>query len=377
MRARMRVEGNPIPWYYRTAPVVKARIQKQEGRRSHGHRSGAAPRRGGGEPHHRALRAGDRVRPRERAHTGDQPVLHSHPPQPGARRREPAARHRHRRQGSLRRGHAEQRVLDTRAHLRGAAGGERHLSTRIRSPASRSRRSASRIASCTTRAAPSRTACRSTGASGSSARASWATRWRQASGENIAVMMRGHGITTASANVRSATIAACFLEESAGLQIRMLSAAGGDAARIRAFTPEEARLTRDQTGPERHGGGTRVGVLRGRGGHETAGRLARAGGDGRARVLDRGRRPGRAGCGELPRRRGSTRHRVRAEPRLPENLRASTFQSRARYHQFARFLTAASAARASSTTCSTLTAVSRPRRLSMRPSTITVSTLKG
>jgi hypothetical protein len=29
----------------------------------------------------------------------------------------------------------------------------------------------------------------------------------------------------------------------------MLSAAGGDAKRIRAFTLEEARLTRDQTGP--------------------------------------------------------------------------------------------------------------------------------
>jgi len=62
-------------------------------------------------------------------------------------------------------------------------------------------------------------------------------------------MMRGHGVTTANADVRSATIAACFLEESAGLQIRMLSAAGGDAKRIRAFTKEEARLTHDQTGP--------------------------------------------------------------------------------------------------------------------------------
>ena len=68
-------------------------------------------------------------------------------------------------------------------------------------------------------------------------------------GKSIAVMMRGHGITTASGDVRSATIASCFLEESAGLQIRMLSAAGGDAKRIRAFTKEEAALTRDQTGP--------------------------------------------------------------------------------------------------------------------------------
>jgi ribulose-5-phosphate 4-epimerase/fuculose-1-phosphate aldolase len=68
-------------------------------------------------------------------------------------------------------------------------------------------------------------------------------------GGSIAVTMRGHGITTASGDVRSATIAACFMEESAGLQIRMLSAAGGDATRIRAFTKEEALLTRDQTGP--------------------------------------------------------------------------------------------------------------------------------
>lgn len=64
-----------------------------------------------------------------------------------------------------------------------------------------------------------------------------------------AVMMRGHGITTAFADVRAATVAACFLEESAGLQMRMLAAAGGDARKIRAFTREEAEQVRDQTGP--------------------------------------------------------------------------------------------------------------------------------
>ena len=68
-------------------------------------------------------------------------------------------------------------------------------------------------------------------------------------GGGVAVMMRGHGITTAFANVRAATVAACFLEESAGLQMRMLAAAGGDAKRIRAFTRAEAELSRDQTGP--------------------------------------------------------------------------------------------------------------------------------
>ena len=68
-------------------------------------------------------------------------------------------------------------------------------------------------------------------------------------GGSVAVMMRGHGITTAFADVRAATVAACFLEESAALNIRMLSAAGGDGGRIREFTREEAELARDQTGP--------------------------------------------------------------------------------------------------------------------------------
>ena len=65
-------------------------------------------------------------------------------------------------------------------------------------------------------------------------------------GSGIAVMMRGHGITTAAADVRTATIAACFLEESAALQLRMLAAAGGEPKRIRAYTPEEADRVRDQ-----------------------------------------------------------------------------------------------------------------------------------
>ena len=59
-------------------------------------------------------------------------------------------------------------------------------------------------------------------------------------------MMRGHGITTAFPDVRTATVAACYLEESASLQLRMLAAAGGDAAKIRAFSREEAESLRDQ-----------------------------------------------------------------------------------------------------------------------------------
>jgi len=69
------------------------------------------------------------------------------------------------------------------------------------------------------------------------------------SGPHIAAMMRGHGITTACANVRTATVAALFLEESASLQLRMLAAAGGDASRIRAYTVDEAHRLDDQLGP--------------------------------------------------------------------------------------------------------------------------------
>ena len=62
----------------------------------------------------------------------------------------------------------------------------------------------------------------------------------------VAVMMRGHGVTTAAADVRRATIAALFLEESAELQLAMLASAGGDAARIRAYSREEAERVNDQ-----------------------------------------------------------------------------------------------------------------------------------
>ena len=68
----------------------------------------------------------------------------------------------------------------------------------------------------------------------------------QCLGSGAAVMMRGHGITTAAADVRTATVAACFLEESAALQLSMLAASGGDPKRIRSFTPEEAERVRDQ-----------------------------------------------------------------------------------------------------------------------------------
>ena len=65
-------------------------------------------------------------------------------------------------------------------------------------------------------------------------------------GKGSAVMMRGHGISTAYGDVRSATVAACYLEESASMQLRMLAAAGGNASRIRAYSREEAEGLRDQ-----------------------------------------------------------------------------------------------------------------------------------
>jgi ribulose-5-phosphate 4-epimerase/fuculose-1-phosphate aldolase len=68
----------------------------------------------------------------------------------------------------------------------------------------------------------------------------------QAIGKGRATMMRGHGITTAFEDVRAATVAACYLEESAALQLRMLAAAGGDASKLREFTREEAEGLRDQ-----------------------------------------------------------------------------------------------------------------------------------
>lgn len=65
-------------------------------------------------------------------------------------------------------------------------------------------------------------------------------------GKGIATMMRGHGITTAFPEIRSATVAACYLEESAALQLRMLAATGGNASKLRTFTAEEAGPLKDQ-----------------------------------------------------------------------------------------------------------------------------------
>lgn len=65
-------------------------------------------------------------------------------------------------------------------------------------------------------------------------------------GKGTAVMMRGHGITTAFPDIRSAAVAALYLEESAALQLKMLSAAGGDASRLRVISDEDAAPLKDQ-----------------------------------------------------------------------------------------------------------------------------------
>ena len=68
----------------------------------------------------------------------------------------------------------------------------------------------------------------------------------QVLGQGPAAMMRGHGITTAYPDIRTATVAACYLEESAALQLKMLAAVGGDAKRLRVFPPEACGPLRDQ-----------------------------------------------------------------------------------------------------------------------------------
>jgi ribulose-5-phosphate 4-epimerase/fuculose-1-phosphate aldolase len=61
-------------------------------------------------------------------------------------------------------------------------------------------------------------------------------------GSGIAVMMRGHGMSAALPDVRAATVIACYMEETASMQLRMLSAAGGDAGRLRVYSDEDAGL---------------------------------------------------------------------------------------------------------------------------------------
>jgi ribulose-5-phosphate 4-epimerase/fuculose-1-phosphate aldolase len=65
-------------------------------------------------------------------------------------------------------------------------------------------------------------------------------------GSRRAMFLRGHGANVAEVDVRRAAIVACFLEESAALQLRALAAAGGRLDALRVFTPEENERLREQ-----------------------------------------------------------------------------------------------------------------------------------
>jgi HCOMODA/2-hydroxy-3-carboxy-muconic semialdehyde decarboxylase len=71
-------------------------------------------------------------------------------------------------------------------------------------------------------------------------------------GAGRALLLRGHGANVAESDVRRAIVLACFLEEAARTQLDALAAAGGDDARLRYFTDEEAERARadlEATGP--------------------------------------------------------------------------------------------------------------------------------
>jgi ribulose-5-phosphate 4-epimerase/fuculose-1-phosphate aldolase len=60
------------------------------------------------------------------------------------------------------------------------------------------------------------------------------------------MFLRGHGANVAEVDVRRAAIVACFLEESAELQLRALAAAGGRLDALRVFTTEETDRLQEQ-----------------------------------------------------------------------------------------------------------------------------------
>jgi ribulose-5-phosphate 4-epimerase/fuculose-1-phosphate aldolase len=58
-------------------------------------------------------------------------------------------------------------------------------------------------------------------------------------GEHPALLLRGHGANVVGADVRIATMLACFLEESAERNLSALMAAGGDPSRVGWLTADE------------------------------------------------------------------------------------------------------------------------------------------
>jgi ribulose-5-phosphate 4-epimerase/fuculose-1-phosphate aldolase len=65
-------------------------------------------------------------------------------------------------------------------------------------------------------------------------------------GQHRAMFLRGHGANVAEVSVRRAAIVACFLEETADLQLRALAAAGGRIDALRVFTSDETDRLREQ-----------------------------------------------------------------------------------------------------------------------------------
>lgn len=65
-------------------------------------------------------------------------------------------------------------------------------------------------------------------------------------GSRRAMFLRGHGANVAETDVRRATSVACFLEESAELQLRALAAAGGRTEALRIFTTDESDRLKEQ-----------------------------------------------------------------------------------------------------------------------------------
>jgi ribulose-5-phosphate 4-epimerase/fuculose-1-phosphate aldolase len=65
-------------------------------------------------------------------------------------------------------------------------------------------------------------------------------------GKGRAMFLRGHGANVGETEVRRAAVVACFLEEAADLQLRMLAAAGGRTEALRVFTTEESERLKEQ-----------------------------------------------------------------------------------------------------------------------------------
>ena len=65
-------------------------------------------------------------------------------------------------------------------------------------------------------------------------------------GGRRAMFLRGHGANVAEVDVRRAAVVACFLEESAALQLHALAAAGGRPEALRVFTVDENERLQEQ-----------------------------------------------------------------------------------------------------------------------------------